>query len=939
MNEMRWRWMRRTVRNILLLLAAAIFATTLVPVRVRADEHRPHDPDGPRRFRERESQHTGAVTPSAPAPPYEADGEGESAWDNPYDAMQFRRLRMQDENGRIPPDGLERARKHLLEMRAAQVERARIQPAIPRSPVKAEAAGIRPSSWSELGPYNIGGRIRSILTDPNDPTHLWIGSVGGGIFETEDSGGVWFAVAGFAANLPVSTMVMDPTDSNIIYAGTGEGFGNFDALQGAGVFKSTDLGVTWTQLPSTDPTNPVVCATYAGCPWTFVNRLAISPDGATILAATNNGCERSTDGGATWTARTFNTVEDVDFHPTDSTKAVYGGIGVAGYSTDGGQNWSNATFTPAITGIGVGTSNGGRVELAYARTNTLIVYAVVDNNNGDVYRSLDGGKTYTRVNTGTNFFLGSSSIFGDQGWYDNALWVNPFNASFLIVGGIDLWRSTDAGSTFQKISNWNFSPLGALLSPPATPLPGISVHADHHVIVAAHGFDNASNQIVYFGNDGGIYATVNVSTVQQTSGWVDLNGLVNNTQLYSAVGNVNTGVIVAGAQDNSTLRYTGEPTRWSPIKGGDGGVCAADPTTTDPTTSIFYGEYSFLQIFRSKDGGATASYINGGNCDAGSSATAAFVAPFVLDPNNANTMLAGGLSLWRSTNVTAAPPTWVRIKAPGTTGLSAIAVAQGNPAFIVVGDNGGRVFLTQNGTAVPAVAPASTCATPAPPPPTPTPAPTFTPAPTPNVPTWTNITKTLPARYIGRIVIDVTKNPSWIYVAFGGFKSDNLYRSTDLGQTWTTVTGSGPTGLPAVPIYSLTLNPLDPDIIYAGTEVGLFISEDAGATWELPQDGPANIAVEDLEWMGINLLAATHGRGLYRADGNPGLFVDCNASGIFADGSFTSPFKTITAAINAAAPGEEIWIAPCTYDEPPLANNAVQLHSLPGGAVIINPGQ
>jgi hypothetical protein len=709
------------------------------------------------------------------------------------------------------------------------------------------------------------------------------------------------------------------------------------------VFKSTDGGVTWAQLPSTNPTDSRVCAPppYPNCPWTFINRLAISPDGTTLLAATNNGCERSTDGGVTWAAKGLpNPIEDVDFHPTDSTKAVYGGLGSASYSTNGGQDWSPANFppTPGITGGAPGTSNNGRVELAYAPSNNLIVYAVVDNHNGDLYRSVDGGQKYNIVNTGTNFFLSGSSLFGDQGWYDNALWVNPLNASFLIVGGIDLWRSTDAGSTFQQISNWNYSPLSATLNPPATPV-GTSAHADHHAIVAARGFNNGSNQIVYFGNDGGIYATLNVSTVQQTSGWDDINGLLNNTQLYGAVGNTSTGVIVAGAQDNSTLKYSGEPTQWSPIFGGDGGVCAADPTTTDPKASIFYGEYSYLQIFRSKDGGATASYIDGGLCDSGSRSTAGFVAPFVLDPNNANTMLAGGLSLWRSTNVTAATPTWVRIKAPGTAGISAIAVAQGNPAFIVVGDNTGQVFLTQNGTAIPALAPASGCATPVPPPGPGTPTPTFTPAPTPNVPTWTNITKTLPARYVGRIVIDATKNPSWIYAGFGGFNANNLYRSTDLGQTWTTITGSGSTALPAVPIYSLTLNPLDPDIIYAGTEVGLFISEDAGATWELPQDGPANIAVEDLTWMGTDLLAATHGRGLYRASGTPGLFVDCNAIGRFQDGSFTSPYKTITAAINAASAGEEIWIAPCTYNEPALVNTAVQVHSLPGGPVVINPSK
>lgn len=915
----------RRMRRALLALVFATVGAALVPTQLRAEEKRPHDADGPRESRRPDSNSAGPNRNAQREQLEERAAESEGEWDHPYDQMQFRRLRMQDEHGRVPADGLERARKHVIQMRAAQLERAKIQPSIPKPPVKAEAAGIRPGSWNGLGPENIGGRIRSILVYPTDPSFMWVGSVGGGIFVTSDGGAVWSPVAGFTANLSVSTMVLDPTNSKTIYAGTGEGFGNFDALQGAGVFKSTDIGVTWSQLPSTDPTDPVVCATYAGCPWTFVNRLAISPDGATILAATNNGCMRSTDGGSTWVKTAFTAVEDVDFHPTDSTKAIYGGVGAAGYSTNGGTTWSNATFPPGtITGGGVGIQNGGRVELAYARSNPLIVYAAVDNNFGDVYKSADGGQTYVRVNTGTKFFQ-SGALFGDQGWYDDALWVNPTDPTFLIVGGIDLWRSTDSGSTFTKISDWNNAPTKTV--------PGTSVHADHHVIVEGPGFNNRPDDVVYFGNDGGIYATLNVSTVQQTSGWFSLNNFLANTQLFSAVGNVSTGVIVAGAQDNSTLRYHGAPQDWVPVSGagGDGGVCAVDPTTTDPKASIFYGEYSFLQIFRSKDGGATSSYINGGICDSGSSSTAQLVSPFVLDPNNANTMLAGGLSLWRSANVTAGTPTWVRIKGPGASGISAIAVASGNPAFIVVGHNNGQVFLTQNGTAIPSSSSAGPC-------PLPSATPVPTPLPTPNVPTWTNITKTLPGRYVGRIAIDVTKNPSWIYVAFGGFNSDNLYRSTDLGQTWTTVTGSGSTGLPAVPIYSLALNPLDPDILYAGTEVGIFISEDAGATWELPQDGPANIAVEDLTWMGTDLLASTHGRGLYRASGNPGLFVDCNAVGRFQDGSFTSPYKTITAAINAAtSPHQEIWIKPCTYAEPPMIQTAVELHSLPGGTVTINP--
>src|SRR3990172_7394974 len=112
-----------------------------------------------------------------------------------------------------------------------------------------DVAGISRDAWTELGPGNIGGRIRSILIHPTEPNRMWLGSVSGGIWKTTDAGASWQPVNDLMANLNISTMVMQPGNPNIMYAGTGESFvaGPF----GAGVFKSTDSGNTWTQLPTT----------------------------------------------------------------------------------------------------------------------------------------------------------------------------------------------------------------------------------------------------------------------------------------------------------------------------------------------------------------------------------------------------------------------------------------------------------------------------------------------------------------------------------------------------------------------------------------------------------------------------------------------------------------------------------------------------------------
>ena len=377
------------------------------------------------------------------------------------------------------------------------------------------------------------------------------------------------------ANVAVSTLVMQPGTPPTLYAGTGEGFYNGDGIRGAGVFKSSDGGVTWSQLPSTATSN-----------WWYVNRLAVSPDGGVLLAATRTGLYRSIDGGDSWTITSPAEATDVVFHPTDSARAIASGFrGDAYVSSNGGATWTPSAGLPGGTFT--------RVEVAYARSNPTTVYASVDVNGGSIYRSNNGGASFALV------FNGSPDYLGTQGWYDNALWVDPTNESTLIVGGIDLWKSTNGGVALSRISYWQNAPASA--------------HADQHAIVERPGFNGGSNATVWFANDGGIYATADVygvggSAFPYTAGWTAFNNHLGITQFYGAGASAATGVILGGTQDNGTLKYTpATGTVWSTEFGGDGGPSAVDPLNSNN----LYGQYTYAAVHRSTDGGATADWING----------------------------------------------------------------------------------------------------------------------------------------------------------------------------------------------------------------------------------------------------------------------------------------------------------------------------------------
>ncbi|MCA9267764.1 MAG: hypothetical protein KDA41_04810, partial [Planctomycetales bacterium] len=500
------------------------------------------------------------------------------------------------------------------------------------------AKSITETNWVWLGPGNVGGRTRTLVFHPQNPNLIFAGSVSGGVWRSTDGGANWFPSSALLSNLCVTSLVFDPSDNNVMYAATGEGFIGNLGMRGGGIFKSTDAGQTWSHLPSTDHQS-----------FLQVSRLAISPAGNVLLAATEQGIRRSVDKGQSWSSpMLWERIADVKYHPTDNRKAIAAGQnnGNIWFTEDGGLNWTMSTFWQA---------KGGRVELTYAKANPNRIYASMDLNSGTLYRSDDGGKVFYQMN-------GQIQHLGKQGFYDNAIWAgHPTNADLLIVGGLNLHRSVDGGASFQQISIWNNSK---------------SVHADQHFIVEHPKFGtpfDPNEKTVYFCNDGGIFRTQDVYNVGSDwfaqppygAGWQEVNWNYGVVQ-FGGLAVTPSGKVIAGAQDNGNLIYTPAqgPYAWAKPAGagGDGAFCAADPTNE----SYLYCEYVRLSLSRTGNGGQSFELIDGSRWvflngkweqfwknapyvlgDA-RDRKALFYAPFVMDPQNPQRLFAGGQSLWRT---------------------------------------------------------------------------------------------------------------------------------------------------------------------------------------------------------------------------------------------------------------------------------------------------
>ena len=446
--------------------------------------------------------------------------------------------------------------------------------------------------WVERGPANVGGRSRAIVVHPQDQNQWWVGAVGGGIWKTNDMGESWTCQSD---NMPViSVTTIDICDSlpQILYAGTGEGFYNIDAIIGDGIFKTTDGGQTWTQLSST----------ISDVRFRYVNRIVVHPQHAdTLLAATNYGLYRSYDGGESWQEVFANgsRVQQIIANPLNFNSLFIAVNGRGIYkSSDLFESWQYVSND---------ITDHKRIELAISEADTHFVYASAVKSDGNVrgfYQSTDGGLGWT--------FLGNSTDwFRTQGWYDNTVVVHPFDPNTVFLGGIDLYKIVVANqaATVNAISNWyggNGLPY---------------VHADQHFLVTLPRAD--SSFAIIAANDGGIHYSLDGGVT-----WNAKNTGYNVTQFYDVDRSPFADQFIGGTQDNGTQRSrvnAASDSKWEEKIGGDGFDCAWDKS--DP--NVVYGTLYSSLVRRSRSGGEAFAEATNGLPESD-----IFHTPLEMDPHN-----------------------------------------------------------------------------------------------------------------------------------------------------------------------------------------------------------------------------------------------------------------------------------------------------------------
>ncbi|MBK8150284.1 MAG: PKD domain-containing protein [Acidobacteria bacterium] len=528
--------------------------------------------------------------------------------------------------------------------------------------MRGNIAPISGVSWKEQGPHNLGGRTRALMVDPNDVTGntVFAGSVSGGLWKTTNINSAtpnWNPVNDLADNLAVTSIAYDPSNTLVMYFTTGEGYLNLDAVQGLGVWKSTDGGATWSQLAATNN------ASFRFCQKVVVNSTGV------VLVATSTGLRRSTDGGTTFTkvlgtgllitGATSNFSYDVEIAANGD---VYSSLdGSIHKSTTAGATFSAAQTLPVTA---------SRIELACAPNDANFVYALVELGttvNG-ILRTTNGGTTWTSRTEPADADPGVPALdfSNGQGWYDLAITVDPNNRDILFVGGIDLFKSSDGAGTWTQIAHW-YGGFGFQY-----------VHADQHNIV----FQNGSSTVAYFVNDGGVYRTTNANAATPTI--EDRNRNYRTAQFYSAAMHptAQTPYYLAGAQDNGTHQFVNsglQPT--TEVTGGDGAFCHID----QDQPQFQFTQYIFNDFFRSTDGGASWTNVtaSGGQ----------FINPSDYDDVN-NKMYAAknaGQYLRWDDPQTGATFTTVSIAAFGAGGVSAVKVSPNTANRVFFGTDGGRV--------------------------------------------------------------------------------------------------------------------------------------------------------------------------------------------------------------------------------------------------------
>jgi photosystem II stability/assembly factor-like uncharacterized protein len=765
--------------------------------------------------------------------------------DYPHGGHDFFRLRRAPEGQlAIPVDRYFEAMRRMRVMRGHSLRRRDFLPSreeMAKSGISYSTADESLGAWSSLGPGNVGGRTRALIVDPRSPRTLYAGGVAGGVWKSRDGGASWTPLDDLSPNLAIGSLAMDPHNSNIVYAGTGEGYFNEDAVRGAGIFKTLDGGATWERLAST--ANPF---------FFYVNDVVVSSkDPRRVYAATRSGVWRSKNGGLSWSRvlspKVYGGCLDLALRTDRKSDSLLAACGTrkgtsAVWANDAAERrggWEKVLSEPGM----------GRTTLAIAPSDQDVVYALASSNvPGDfywglhgVFRSDDGGRSWSAqvrnttpdklsrlLLTNPYFALtecsGEYAGFYNQGWYDNTIAVDPVNPDRVWAGGIDLFRSDDAGKSWGLMSYWFGATKGY-------------VHADQHALAFHPEYDGTTNRTLFVANDGGLFMTQDALAPAVTSAaavctpeaaqseWGNLNNGFGVTQFYHGAPYPDGATWFGGTQDTGVVRGKGSPD-WDVLVTGDAGFVAVSPDDTD----VLYASLTNLSLYKSTDGWENYADATNG-IDTGDGFV--FVTPFVLDPSDPKRLWTGGGHMWRTND---AAGSWSKASDQLAGSVSALAVAPSDPDRVLAGTDQGSIHRTSS-------ARASTADT-----------------------AWPS---SRPRKgFVSSVAFD-PNDPAVVYATYSSFGGIHVWKSTDGGATWTGLDGIGIGSLPDLPVNAIAVDPVDSKILYLATDLGVFVSRDGGANWLVENTGFANVITS---WLTIlkgpgstrTLFAFTHGRGAWK---------------------------------------------------------------------------
>ncbi|MGC6284434.1 MAG: T9SS type A sorting domain-containing protein [Polaribacter sp.] len=675
--------------------------------------------------------------------------------------------------------------------------------------------------FTERGPNNVPGRTRGMAVDPTDNKRWFVGSVGGGVWLTEDEGNTWTNLTdGKIPNLGTSVIVISPQDPNTIFVGTGEPFGNIDAIGGSGIFKTTDGGNNWTVLEGT--------ADFGD-----VGRMIIDPNNKDIvLAGTQTGIYKTTDGGTTWIRKhdAGNWVQDLDADPSDFN-IQYGSVRNFGIvkSIDAGETWTTVFDRADFN------ENHSRFELSISPADPNYVFLSVYSGSGgtsvnsDFYRSTDKGGTF--VNIPPVLAGSSSNLITGQGWYDNIIMAHPFDTKVFYVGGVAVFKVTiddnDKFSFTSIASGYDNSQINT------------GVHVDQHGMQYILGTGQEFR--ILLANDGGVYSTSFKEDPGTAQGdWSNDNLTKNSTQFYGASKQNGQDNYIAGAQDNGSWISQGNDSdaskSYQGISGGDG----FEVLWHYNEPGNFISTIQFNRIVRYiNNAGALSDFATSGD-----NSTSPFYSKVSNADNNPDVVFAvdrGGV--WRSDDFAG---NWTQVPiidrfAPGATSALNVEVSVANPNVVWAGsamtESGSFVlhYSTDNGK-------------------------TFNDAAIYDNP---NDDHNL---FISGIGVSPTEEKR-AYALFSSGNRPKVLKTEDMGATWTDISGfeSGAnSGFPDVKVHCLIEMPYNKDVIWVGTDIGLVETTDGGQSWSLRNDF-ISVAIYEMKIVNNQVVFATHGRGVWSA--------------------------------------------------------------------------